>query len=201
MGFEKEKFDQLVNKSDIKWYREMIRNSPFSRKINQEKENELIDKSMKQAEAFKSLLIETYGIKDQPMSYMISLDVPLDYVKEEASYGVQYLGYYSLKSKKITINFSAINLILKNIRRFKLDQVNQEKLKDTILMHELFHHLEEMYPESYTKQKHLDTKIFGLFNSKVTLSLVGEIAAVHFSKIMTDLPHSPLLYNEIYKLK
>lgn len=201
MELNKEKIDKLLERTDVQWYREMIRKSPFTKRIDLKKEDEMIVNAIKQAETFKERLLEQFGLKDKPMSYMISLDIPLDYVKEEASYGVQYLGYYSLKNKNITVNFTAVNLIIRNINKYKLDNVSQDKLRDTVIMHEMFHHLEELYPESYSNQKHLDTKIWGLFKSKINLSFVSEIAAVHFSKLMTDLEHSPLIYNEIYKLK
>lgn len=94
-----------------------------------------------------------------------------------------------------------LSVIDNSAEEYGLENIEVDKLKDTVIMHELFHYLEDIYVDGFSNEKHVDVKIFGIFKSKSSLSVVSEIASVHFSKLVTNLSHTPLVYNQIYKLK
>ncbi|CCV63960.1 hypothetical protein BN85403830 [Alteracholeplasma palmae J233] len=188
----------IIERPDFDWYEEMVKSSTFGKKITKDQREVFIKKAMEQAEKFKNKLISEYGNKE-PMGYIITFDIPLEYKKEEPTYGYQYLGYYRTKNKSIAVNYTTLNLIQKKCKEKGFNEVEIDKIKDTVLMHELFHYLEDLFPSDYTKEKHFETKTFGLFKSKINLSIISEITAVHFSKLMTKLKHSPKVYEYIYK--
>ncbi|HHV32426.1 hypothetical protein [Caproiciproducens sp. LBM24188] len=69
-----------------------------------------------------------------------------------------------------------------------------EELSDILLGHELFHFLEDRHEnEIYTRtEKILLWRIFG-FRNYSSISVLGEIAGMAFSKKLNHLPYSPFL--------
>ena len=194
------RIQETLQEDDYNLYMNMINNSPTGRTLSEEKKKELVEGAMAQAIDFKNRLYEDYG-ETTPIVYLIKMGVHLNYVKEEQSYNYQYLGYYREKTKSIYLNLTTIENITNSAEEYGLENIEVDKLKDTVIMHELFHYLEGIYVDGFSNEKHVDVKIFGIFKSKSSLSVVSEIASVHFSKLVTNLSHTPLVYNQIYKLK
>lgn len=66
---------------------------------------------------------------------------------------------------------------------------------DLLLAHELFHYIELMTPEIYTRQKHLTLFKFWKIINRSRIMCLEEIGAMAFAKEFTGLRCSPYLYD------
>lgn len=190
----------LINKSDKEIYLDMMNKDISSHKLSNEIKLDIIEKSINEAQNFYDDLIKEYGLKDV-LSYIIDLNIPLYYVKEKGDKYYSYVGLFKEKTKTIIVNLETINYIKKVGKLLELSElVDLKIIRKVVISHELFHYFELKNPNAYTNKKIIDTKVFGLFKTKSNLMIAGEIAAVHFSKILTNLKHTPLVYNMIFKI-
>ena len=69
-------------------------------------------------------------------------------------------------------------------------------IKDVLLCHEMFHHLEELDAKTiYTENARKERKIFHLIPNPARISCLGEIAAMRFAKGILNLPYSPYIFD------
>ncbi len=190
----------LSKKSDFDIYMDVLNRDITAYKLDKDKKAEIITKAMNTACDCYNDLINKYGELNL-LRYAIKLDVPIEYVNEKPSKYYAYLGLFTEKTKTITVNLDTIKMIKDLILEYGLDDiVDINRVKDAVIAHELFHYFELVDPNLYTNQKILDAKIFGIFKTKSKLMASGEIAAMHFAKLLTKLKHSPLIYNKIFSL-
>ncbi len=196
----RETIKEIINKSDYDIYLDMINRDISGRNLPDEKKVEVITKSMQTAVDCYNELLNMCG-EQTITKYAIKLQVEILYVKEKPTKYYTYIGLFNEKKKLITINIETVRLIKEFAEQFNLlDLVDVDRIKDTVTAHELFHYFELIKPDLYTNQKIIDAKIFGLIKTKSYLMVSGEIAAMHFAKLLTNLKHSPLVYNKIFAL-
>ena len=69
-------------------------------------------------------------------------------------------------------------------------------IKDVLLCHELFHHLEELDAKTiYTENARKERKIFRIIPNPTRIACLGEIAAMRFAKGILNLPYSPYIFD------
>lgn len=189
---------KFIDKKDQDYYLSLLNTELVASKLPLEKKLEVISKTLQVTEDFKKELIKKYG-KKLPTVYADLLNVSVNYISEPDSYTYNYIGQFSERNKAISINMYVYNQILDYCKDTGLDKlVDVNLLPQVVTAHELFHFLQLSHPNTYLDEKNFETKIFGLFKVKTKLVVLEEIAAVNFSKIMTDLPYNPLVFNKIY---
>lgn len=192
--------NKILNKSDFTIYMEKLDKDITAYKLPTSKKEEIVNKAIEEATWCYNELINKYG-ELSPIKYAIRMQIPVVYVREKPTKYYAYLGLFTEKNRTITLNIETIDFVKKLINEYNLlDLVDIDRLKDTVFAHELFHYFESIYPDLYSNQKILDAKIFGLFKTKSQLLVVGEIAAMHFAKLLTKLKHSPLVYDKVFSL-
>ncbi len=190
----------LCNQSDFDIYMDMLDKDISSHRLSKEIKKEIIEKSILVAEEYYKKLVKEYGMCNIT-KYVYRLGVPIDYVREKPTKYYSYIGLFKEKTKTITVNLETILQIKHITSQFGLDDiVDINMIKDVVIAHELFHYFELMNPSIYTNQKIIDAKIFGIIKTKSKLLVAGEVAAIHFSKLITNLKHTPLVYNKTFAL-
>lgn len=191
---------QLIEQTDHQIYLDLLNKDISARRLPLDIKKEVIDKSIRTAELFVAELLNTYG-EMQVSRYALKLEVPIMLEKTSESNYYNYLGLFREKDHSIVVNMSTISAISKIVKNLALEEIiDIEKIKDVVVAHELFHYFELKHPEAYTNQRVIDAKVLGLFKTKSKLLAASEIAAIHFSKIITGLKHTPIVYDRIYAL-
>lgn len=191
---------ELCNKSDYDIYMGMLDRDISAHRLEQSKKEEIVKNSMAEAVKCYEDLIAKYG-ELTPIKYAIKLQVPVIYVEDKPTKYYTYLGLFEEKKKTITLNMATMKFIKELVEQFNLlDLVDIGSIKNAVTAHELFHYIELVNPDLYTNQKIIDAKIFGIFKTKSQLMVAGEVAAMHFAKLLTNLKHSPLVYDKIFAL-
>ncbi len=191
---------ELCNKSDFDVYMAMLDRDISAHRLDKAKQEEIVKKSMAVANDCYQELITKYG-ELTPIKYAIKLQVPVIYVNDKPTKYYAYLGLFEEKNQTITLNLETMKLIKELVFQYNLvDLVDVGSLKSAVTAHELFHYFELANPNLYTNQKIIDAKIFGIFKTKSQLLAAGEVAAMHFAKLLTRLKHTPLVYDKIFAL-
>lgn len=196
----RELITEIINKSDFDIYMNMLDKDISAYRLDKAKKQEIVEKSMAVAEECYQELLIKYG--ELPLTkYVIKSQVSIYYTNERPTKYYAYLGLFTEKTKTITINMETIKWIKEFAEQYYVcDLVDLSRLKDAVTAHELFHYFELVKPDLYTNQKILDAKIFGIIKTKSQLLAAGEVAAMHFAKIITKLGHSPLVYDKLFAL-
>ena len=193
-----DKVKKFIDKPDLDYYLSRL-NSAGANKFPLEQKKEIISNVIAVCEQFKDELRRDFGEDKQPAFYAQMLGVDVVYIEEKDSFAHNYIGNYSLKKKQISINMFVLNKIISYIRENSLENlIDERKIGQTVIAHELFHAMQAIHPDTYVDTAMFPTKIFGFIKVKTKLSVLEEIGAVHFSKILTDLPFNPLVFNKIY---
>ena len=167
-----DKVKKFIDKPDLDYYLSML-NSAGANKFPLEQKKEIISNVIDVCEQFKDELRRDFGEDKQPAFYAQMLGVDVVYIEEKDSFAHNYIGNYSVKKKQISINMFVLNKIIS-------------------------YAMQAIHPDTYVDTAMFPTKIFGFIKVKTKLSVLEEIGAVHFSKILTDLPFNPLVFNKIY---
>lgn len=190
----------LLAKDDFDIYMNLLNNDVSAHRLEAQKKEQIVVKSMETAKLLYDNLVKEFGEGDI-YKYVYASKVPINYVKEKPTKYYAYIGLFSEETKTITINLETIMLIKKTAESMNIDDlVAINPIKDVVVAHEFFHYLEMINPDIYTNQKIIEGKIIGIFKTKSQLLAAGEIAAIHFSKLVTKLPHTPLVYNKIFSV-
>mgnify|MGYP001313589077 FL=1 len=85
-----------------------------------------------------------------------------------------------------------------NIEDIDHSDFTNQKIKEVLLSHELFHYIENKYKkEIYTQTKKITLwKLFG-YEHKSNLRVLSEIAAMAFARTLGDIKYSPYMYDVI----
>lgn len=197
----RETVTELCNKTDYEIYFDMLNRDISAHHLTKEKKDEIIKKSMETAVQCYNEVVSKFGELNNPAEYAIRLHIPINYVNEKPNKYYSYVGIFTEKNQTITLNSETIAFIKQLINQFGIaDLVDPNQIKSTVTAHELFHYFEFIHPELYTNQKILDAKILGIFKTKSSLLAAGEVAAMHFAKLLTKLHYTPLVYNKIFAL-
>lgn len=192
--------EKLVHKKDEDFYITMLNKDVTACKFDLAKKLEVIEKTIDVTNQFKRVLVKRFG-EGKPSYYVQRLGLEIRYINEKDTFTYNFIGQYDTKKKFITLNMYVINKINEFIRERRLtDLVKVDYVSEVVLAHELFHHMQELYPDTYIEQKNFEQKILGLFKIKTKLVVLEEIGAVSFSKTLSNLEFNPLIYNKIYGL-
>ncbi|HWQ60713.1 MAG TPA: hypothetical protein VN521_00270 [Negativicutes bacterium] len=127
--------------------------------------------------------------------YAARLGVMVETEAMRTEYEYVFISCYTAKPPTIKISATALDMLGELAAREKLTALlPREGLVELAIAHELFHHLEETKPGIYTRQKTVEYRALGFIRNRFCPVSAGEIAAVHFSRLVTGLDYSPAVY-------
>ncbi len=181
------------------WYRSILRKDFCGCALSNEEEHRVVNGAVRAATDIAQQIKARYGLVSPqgPLedSLLKSLGLRLVHTTEELAGPFLYIGLYEPDRRTITMNDSAILLLQQFIGENGLAELTPPgDIIRVALFHEIFHALEDVIPDIYTRSRMVERRMMGIFHYKRGLDSASEIGAVHFSKCMTDVAYSPCIY-------
>ncbi|WP_172207692.1 hypothetical protein [Pseudolactococcus hodotermopsidis] len=178
--------DAETKTCDAAFFLDLIAHSP-ARKLSLDEKMAIIESCQAAAISQFENLIEL-----SPLSHIKNLGFKL--VEDVAMENVPVFALCHSAEKKLTLNAKMIEKVEQRLQNFaKRDEKWAVNIKIVVLWHELFHMLEENDPTIYTRNAWIEKKFFNRVK-KVPLECASEIGAIYFSKIATNLPFNPRVF-------
>lgn len=179
---------------DDVWWQYLLKKDPLYGKIPPAAQPALIAGAVGCAAAVYDRLTAGYG-RRSPAAYATALGLTVATEDIRTDYDYILISCYTAGPPLIKLSATALDLLAGLIERETLPaMLSRAGLADLAVAHELFHHLEEGEPASFTRQKTVEYRALGILKYKVCPLSASEIAAVHFSRLMTGLEYSPAVY-------
>lgn len=188
-----------MEREDFYWYQELIRQDIHGCELTAVEEQKVIEGAMAAAEDMCSFVRERYSfVHSRDLAKKMGMDIV---EQSDASQHIySYFGLYLPQEQKIILNLEAIQRTEQFIEECVREHVFLiPLLSEIVSYHEIFHGLEERFPDIYTRSQMICRKRFGLFPYQRGLSSASEIGAIHFSKQILSLSYSPCIYGEYYR--
>ena len=175
----------------------MLSKDPLYKKMSEETKKEIVSNSFKCASVEFKKLHDKFG-DISLVDYAKRFDLKVIEDNEALQNMYMYVSLYIAQNSTIKISNYSIDKIKECIESEDLSSIiNKSSLRDIALSHELFHHIEEKSREIYTKEKTFENLIFGKIKIKTCPIAASEIAAVEFSRLLSKIEYSPLIYEII----
>lgn len=180
---------------DEAWYRDIARSDPRGCPLAPAEMDAIVKGSIGAAEALAAPILRRFG-RD---AARLAADLGLAIVREGGNPGFSgepgILGLWLPGEKRIVLYENSITMVSSFLNDVGLAaSFAVGRLGDAIVFHELFHALEDDSPDIFTRSAMLERKFLGLFPYRRGFPGASEIGAVHFSKLMTGLEHSPRIF-------
>lgn len=192
----KENASLLTSITDDEWGRYAFSRDPLNRKISEDFKKVLIEKANKcgQDEAIKLKgMYSDLSIKN------ITKKMNLDIIIKDSEGADNYIMFACYNSpNKITIFNSNVTKVKKLIDEEELEDVlGYVDVKNMLIAHELFHHIEEKDKDIFTRREKITLWNIGKYEYKSHMVALGEIAAMAFAKEMLSLNYNPYVFDVI----
>ncbi len=186
---------ELMNKPDYEWYKDLFSKSQ-QEKLSAEEMDDIIKKSIASAEdvyeQFSSDL-ELIGIESLIERY--GTEISFNDMNESNT----VIAMYDQKDNLLIIFNHSITELHNQIKKQNLeDSIDKDLLQNLILSHELYHIIEMNEKDIYTYSEFYSYKVLG-FKRKKRLDVAGEIGAFHFSKLVNEINFSPCIIGALYQ--
>lgn len=192
-----ELLDHLNSIETADWLQYLINKDPIRSKFDDTFIKALLENSCQAALNMQQHLLRTYG-QQTATAYAQLLGIELVEIADTTEFDFVYISTYTQPPPQITVYESALQIVSKTMQNSKYAQeINAIQFRELAIAHEIFHHLELHTPGIYTQQKILKYKALGIFSQEVSPISSSEVAAVHFSQILTGIQHFPLIYELI----
>ncbi|MCR2045388.1 hypothetical protein [Anaerosalibacter massiliensis] len=185
----KEKIESLMELSDKQFGYYIFSHDPIRNKVDVKLKEEIIEKSLECGKKVAKNLKKEYGFKNI-VEYLKVLDLEL--YKKDNNNGIEYIyfGTYQ-KPNKITIYTNNIKMGTDLVKKWDLNILKGIKLRDIIIAHEIFHHLQEHDKSLYINTNKITLWSVGKFKYRSKLVAQEEIASMAFAKELLNLDFSP----------
>jgi len=192
----REKVDFLVNMSDEEWGKYAFSRDPLNTKISSELRQELIEKAnlCGKEEALKiKEMYPNLSVKE------ITEKMNLKITHEDTKGTDQYIMFACYNSPdKVTLFMENVILAEKFVKENQLEEkLDNVDIESMLLLHEVFHHIEENEKDLYTRTETINLWKIGSFKYKSKLIALGEIAAMAFAREMLSLSYSPYVFDTL----
>lgn len=182
--------------SDEFWYQRLLCKDSVGKRLNSEEKSTIMKFSMQEA-ANQLLLIEKKYGKKTPEEYLSLCGFQIQTEEFELMPSFMYMGLLVPDEKKVLLNETVIRLGESRMKiRLSSDDPMYTHFREIILYHELYHCIEELNPEIYTRNVQICCRIFGPITGRRRVEAASEIGAVHFSKLAAGVSFCPYLYTQ-----
>lgn len=186
--------DRLKACPDDAWWQYILRKDPLYGKIPPASRREIIGGAVVCARQLYDRLAQTHG-RRSAAGYAAELGVAVVTEDLSTDFDYTFISCYTGGPPLIRLSGPALDVLASLTERQDLPGLlPRGGLADLALGHELFHHIEEADPAVFTRQKTIEYRLFGLFSCRACAVSASEIAAVHFSRLVAGLDHSPAIY-------
>jgi hypothetical protein len=190
------KWEQLLKMTDVEWGQYAFCREPLRNKLTFEQKIEYIRKAIESGIEQAKYLQDTYGEMDIP-GYIQKLS--LQVTKENAQGMDDYLVFarynYPRDITLFTMNIDAVNAMLTQENYW--EQVENVKVENMLLAHEMYHFLEETRENVYSKTKKIVLWSIGPFKYRSGLVALSEIAAMSFAKELLNINYNPYVFDAL----
>ncbi|MBE5980055.1 MAG: hypothetical protein E7249_13090 [Paenibacillaceae bacterium] len=166
--------------------------------LAQESKEEIIEKSIETAVVMYKKYMKAYaGCSPEEWPARLSLEVEHRYFYEQ--YEIQrYIALYLPSEKTIVLQHKALNKVHEFIVQNDLcDMFAEEEMRQIAMYHEIFHHIETITPEIYTASRMIKKRFFWVFFYHTSCIAASEVAAVEFSRLMSQSDCHPCVYERL----
>lgn len=186
--------DCLKNCNDSLWWNYTFMKEPVFKRLLAEEKSYIIEDSVKCAVEMYKKLIDDYGnLTALEYAEKLGIKVIEEDLKMDSTF--IYIAFYNSKPPTIRLSNTTIDMLSELIEKEGLESLlNKDGIKELALVHELFHHLEHLNKNIYTRGKNAKVRLFNIVNYRVCAVSASEIAAIYFSKLMKSLQYSPCIY-------
>ncbi len=196
-----EKRKQLLedmNRPDKFWREYTFNKDAPDSALLQESKEEIIEKSIQTAMVMYKKYMKAYaGCSPEEWPARFSLEVEHRYYYEQ--YEIQkYIALYLPLKKTIVLQHKALNKVQEFIVQNDLcDMFSEEEMRHIAMYHEIFHHIETITPEIYTASRMIKKRLFWVFSYNTSCIAASEVAAVEFSRLMSQSDCHPCVYERL----
>lgn len=182
--------------SDEFWYQQLLCKDSMGKRLNSEEKSTIMKSSMQEA-ANQLLIIEKKYGRKTPEEYLSLYGFQIQKEEPELMPSFMYMGLLVPNEKKVLLNETVIRLGESQMKsRLSSSDPIRIHFRDIILYHELYHCIEELSPEIYTRNVQTRCRIFGPITRMRRVEAASEIGAVHFSKLAAGVSFCPYIYTQ-----
>lgn len=181
---------------DEYWYDRLLQADSVSKSLTSAQKSIIIKQSMQEAKRQKVCIEKKFG-KLSGAEYLHRLGFFVEEEAEEPDAHFLYLGLLEPEERRVRIQMHHISTVEGYIRTHLPGETAQmEQLREIVILHELYHAIEECTEGIYTRNARVSRRLFGMFPWSRTVEAASEIGAIHFSKIMGGVLFSPYIYTQ-----
>lgn len=180
-------FTELVKVPATVWAQYTFQKDILRDKLSDTQKQEIAEKAIScgKSEAEKLLIIDR---EITPLELVREKGIEFSYMPEE-----------KIGDRVMFALYTSPNLIqiseepIKKVANLNLPGLTEDKIKDLLLSHELFHYIETHDETIYTQKTQITLWKFLFYTHKSQVRTLSEIAAMSFAETMNNLPYSPFL--------
>lgn len=184
----------LKTVDQIRWGMYTLKRDPLSHKIPDLVRSEMIEKANECGCLEAQTLKAKYGVKTcREYSKLLGLTVSEIEVNNTSDY-ILFAKFNAPNQVSICINnVKKGEELIKKEDLYRL--IDEVKIEDVLIAHEMFHFIEGKDKEIYTKRTKIRLWKLGPFKNDSGLVALGEIAAMAFAKELLQLSYCPNLFD------
>ncbi len=191
-----ENIDFLVNMNDKEWGQYAFSRDPLNNKISYELRQEMIEKANLCGKD-QALKIKKKYVNLSVKEIAEKMDLKITYKDTNGTDDYIMFACYN-SPNKVTLFMGNVTLVKKFIKENELEEkLNNVDIESMLILHEMFHHIEEIEKDIYTRVETIDLWRIGFFKYKSKLLALGEIAAMAFTKELLSLSYNPYVFDII----
>ena len=185
--------ERLINLDDFAWGKILLSRDPLFYKINTEDTRTLINEAMKYSEElFQKCIVPCNGMTPSTFAVQEKLTVKMDDAPLMEEY--LYFGHFYSKPPTIEVSIAALEKVEAAIRELNIP-VESCNLRELIIAHEIFHHLEVKEALALSKRAQVTIPVFRKFKRPYRVARISEVAAIYFSKLWLGLSFCPAIFD------
>ncbi|WP_026892615.1 hypothetical protein [Lacrimispora aerotolerans] len=197
----KEQLFEDINRPDKFWREYTFYKDAKASALSQESKEELIEKSIQTAlDIYKKYVKDYAGCSLEEWLAQLSLQVEHRYFYEQ--YEIQkYIALYVPSERTIVLQHKALNKVHEFIMQNDLcSMFSMEEIRCIAIYHEIFHHIETITPGIFTASNMIKKRFFLTFSYHTCCSAASEVAAVEFSRLMSQSGCHPCVYERLFNM-
>lgn len=184
--------EDLCKIKETEWSKYAFSREPLNGKLNDTLRSELMQQAIACGRQYAHELVDTYGTRD-PQDLAVRLGLKIDFpIMPQSTDRVLFAEFREPNLVHVYmdgVNKAKVLMTEHDVREALTNQLDISKL---LIGHELFHFIEEKHKkEIWTRTFRIRLWSAGPLHNDSGLLVLGEIAAMAFTKELTGIPYSP----------